>query len=80
MWWQRGPRESALVCTREAGSAHRSTTCCSHACSYGCEAAVTFAYMPMGASFTERALALARALLPAEAQEAAWREQVSRWA
>lgn len=31
--------------------------------------------MPAGAEFAERALALAAALLPAEAEEAPWREQ-----
>ncbi|KAL4428410.1 hypothetical protein ABPG75_002499 [Micractinium tetrahymenae] len=44
--------------------------------SLGCEAeGLCFVWMPMGASFTERALALALALLPAEAEAAAWRAQ-----
>ncbi len=33
-------------------------------------------WMPMGAAFTERALALAMALLPTEEEKAAWRKQV----
>ncbi len=32
--------------------------------------------MPLGADFAERALALSAALLPAEAEVAAWRQQV----
>jgi hypothetical protein len=33
--------------------------------------------MPMGADFTDRAVALAIALLPAVAEEAAWRKEVT---
>ncbi|KAL4439246.1 hypothetical protein ABPG77_004148 [Micractinium sp. CCAP 211/92] len=44
--------------------------------SLGCQAeGLCFVWMPMGASFTERALAVALALLPAEVEEAPWRLQ-----
>ncbi|PRW44579.1 hydantoinase subunit beta [Chlorella sorokiniana] len=46
------------------------------AASAGCEEAqVSFVFMPLGGDFAERALALSGALLPAEAEVAAWRQQ-----
>ena len=41
-----------------------------------CDESLTFVFMPMGAEFTERALALAAQLLPTEGEAAAWRQQV----
>lgn len=45
-------------------------------CRFGCDEALSFVFMPMGADFSERAIALATALLPAEAEAALWRTQV----
>jgi hypothetical protein len=45
-------------------------------CSFGCDEALSFVFLPMGADFAEPAIALATALLPAEAEAALWRTQV----
>lgn len=58
-------------------SSLRSLLCPSPLPRAGCEEAqVTFVFMPLGADFAERALVLSGALLPAEAQVAAWWQQV----
>jgi hypothetical protein len=45
-------------------------------CRHFAEGGPGFVFMPVGADFAERAIALARELLPAHAQAAAWRQQV----